>query len=91
MVYGAVLYHKDRKSAGRLSAYSTSVYNIPTGSESTQYEGFPVPRPEFVDLEDGQGHAFRKAGNYSVQTREKAYNSQMQNLMGNAPEQATYA
>ena len=53
MIYGAILYHKDRTSDGGLSAYANPVYNLPSVYESTHYEGAPVPRPDFVDLDDG--------------------------------------
>lgn len=91
MIYGAILYHKDRKSIAALSSYSTPVYNVPTGSESIQYQGAPIPRPEFVDVEDGQGHGFRKTDQYGIKTRATAYDGQTQNLLGNGPQKTMYA
>jgi hypothetical protein len=81
MVYGAILYHKDRKAGGGISAYSSPIYNIPTEPETTRYQGTPIPRPEFVDLEDGQGHGFRKTGSYGVPTKDTTYKGETQNLM----------
>jgi hypothetical protein len=88
MVYGAILYHKDRTSDGGLSAYINPVYNLPSGYESTQYEGAPVPRPDFIDLEDGQGHGFLKKAKSRrdrVKRKEMTSNGQSQSLMSKAP------
>jgi hypothetical protein len=94
MIYGAVLYHKDRTSDGGLSAYINPAYNLPSGYESTQYDGAPVPRPDFVDLEDGQGRGFLKKAKSRrdrVLRKEVAWNAQTQSLMSKAPGSVNYA
>jgi hypothetical protein len=88
MIYGAILYHKDRTSYAGLSAYINPVYNLPSGHESTHYDGAPVPRPDFVDLEDGQGHGFLKKAKSRrdrVQRKEAASDGQSENLMSKVP------
>lgn len=93
MIYGAILYHKDRTSDGGLSAYINPVYNIPGGSESTQYEGAPVPRPDFVDLEGGQGHGFLKKAKSRrdrVKRTEVGSIVQTQSLISNEPGNVMY-
>jgi len=94
MIYGAILYHKDRASDGGLSAYINPVYNLPSGYESTQYNGAPVPHPDFVDLEDGQGRGFLKKAKSRrdrVQRKEMGSNAQTQSLMSKAPGNVSYA
>jgi hypothetical protein len=84
MIYGAVLYYRDRKSYAGLSAHTNPVYNAPGTYESTHYEGAPVPRPEFVDLEDEQGRGFLKRAKSRrdrAQRKEVGSNAQSQSLM----------
>jgi hypothetical protein len=91
MVYGAILYHKDRTSDGGISAYVNPVYNIPSGYESTHYKGDPVPHPDFIDLEDGQGHGFmKKSKSRRVQRKEVVSDAQKQSLMIKEPRNVTY-
>jgi hypothetical protein len=88
MIYGAILYHKDRTSDGGLSAYINPVYNLPSGHESTHYDGAPVPRPDFVDLEDGQGYGFLKKAKSRrdrVQRKEAASDGQSESQMSKVP------
>jgi hypothetical protein len=59
MLYGAILFHK----YGRKSAKDNEGQSYPTPSRGNTYAGAPVPRPEFVDLEDGQGTGFQKKPN----------------------------
>jgi hypothetical protein len=94
MIYGAILYHKDRISDGGLSAHINPVYNLPSGYESTQHESAPVPRPDFVDLEDGQGRGFLKKAKSRrdrVYRKEVASNGQSRSLISKAPENFNYS
>lgn len=92
MTYGAVLYHKDRTSDGGLSAYINPLYNVPSGYISTPIEGFPVPHPDFIDLEDGRGHGFlKKSRSIRVQQKDISSIARTQSLVSNEPRSTTYA
>jgi len=64
-------------SDGGLSAHINPVYNVPSGYESTHDEVSAVPRPDFIDLEDGQGHGFmKKSRSHRVPRKEMASSAQ---------------